>query len=162
MGRDKKPEFKVEAHIRIPLAILNSPAYIALDWSARALYVDMRNLLRSTNNGNISAALSHLRHHGWRSPATLAKALRQLEAVGLIAKTRQTIGVQRGSKVCNLYRFTDMEAFEVPKLQIAASKVTNDYKRLPSITEARRTIVAASLSRTAAERKKYYATEYES
>lgn len=144
MGRDKKPDQKIEAHIRVNLTLLNSPAYIALDWSARALFTDMRSKVRGSNNGNINATLSELRHRGWRSPATLAKALRQLEAVGLIAKTRKTIGVKAGSKVCNLYRFTDLDCFEVPKLEIAAVKATHDYKMFTTLNEAQHAIASAS------------------
>ena len=107
-----------EAHVRVPLEVLQCPAFIALPASAVKLYMDMMSHLRSTNNGNINATLSELRHRGWRAPATLAKALRQLEAVGLIAKTRETTGVHRGSKLCNLYRFTDRDAYAVPKLHL--------------------------------------------
>lgn len=133
-----------EQHIRIPLAILNSNAYIALPASAAKLYLDMLSYLRSTNNGNISAALSNLRHRGWNSPTTLAKALRQLEAVGVIAKTRQTAGVHRGSKLCNLYRFTHLEAFEHPKLHVEACQATKDYLQFKSLADAMRAIKAAS------------------
>lgn len=156
MGRDKKPEAKYEAHIRVTLALLDSPAYIALDWSARSLFTDMRSKLRGSNNGNINAALTELRHRGWRSPVTLAKALRQLEAVGLIAKTRQTIGVMRGSKVCNLYRFTDLDSLEFPKFQIAATKATHDYKRFTALTDARRAIAAASPTKKKATLQNVY------
>ena len=86
MGHDKRPG-KIEAHIRVNLSLLDSPAFIALDWTARALFLDLRHRMRGTNNGNISAALSELRHRGWNSSATLVKALRQLEAVGLLRKT---------------------------------------------------------------------------
>lgn len=144
MGRDKKPDQKIEAHIRVNLSLLNSPAYIALDRTAQALFIDMRAKLRGSNNGNVNATLSELRIRGWRSPATLAKALRQLEAVGLIAKTRKTIGVKAGSKVCNLYRFTDLDCFEFPKLEIAATKATHDYKRFTALGEARQAIASAS------------------
>jgi hypothetical protein len=156
MGRDKKPEVKYEAHIRVTLALLDSPAYIALDWSARSLFTDMRSKLRGSNNGNINAALTELRHRGWRSPVTLAKALRQLEAVGLIAKTRQTIGVMRGSKVCNLYRFTDLDTLEFSKFHIAATKATHDYKRFTALTDARRAIAAASPAKKKATLQKLY------
>lgn len=89
MGRDRiKGAGSVEAHIRINLSILESPAFIALDWTARALFLDLRNRMRSSNNGNISAALSELRHRGWTSSTTLAKALRQLEAVGLFEQSQ--------------------------------------------------------------------------
>ena len=133
-----------EAHIRISLALLNSPAYIALGYSAKALFLDMRSKLRSTNNGNINAALSELAHRGWSASGTLAKALRQLEAVGLLRKTRQTVGVEQGSKVCNLYRFTDVETWAHPKLGIEAVKDTHDYKQFTSLSEARRAVKAAT------------------
>lgn len=85
MGRDKRPG-KVEAHIRITLHLLDSPAFLALDWTARALFLDLRARMRSTNNGDINAAFSELQHRGWSSPTTLAKALPQLEAVGLLRR----------------------------------------------------------------------------
>jgi len=143
MSKDKRPGI-TEAHIRIGLALLESPAFIALDWTARALFLDLRSRMRSSNNGNINAALSELRHRGWTSSTTLAKALRQLEAVGLLRKTRQTVGVEHGSKVCNLYRFTDVEVFERPKLGIEGCKATDDYKVFKTLTAARRAVELAS------------------
>ena len=162
MGYEKRPG-KVEAHIRVNLCLLDSPAFIALDWTARALFLDLRHRMRGTNNGNISAALSELRHRGWNSSATLVKALRQLEAVGLLKKTRQTIGVVRGSKVCNLYRFTDIEVYERTKLGIPAMKSTDDYKAFKTLDEARRAIVqsAESNKKTALQKMKRDASEIE-
>nr|WP_145546378.1 hypothetical protein [Variovorax boronicumulans] len=133
----------VAAHVRINLEMLNSPAFIALDWSARALFLDLRSRLRSGNNGDINAALSELVHRGWKSSTTLAKGLRQLEAVGLIRKTRKTIGVEHGSKLCNLYRFTDMEVFARPALGIEACRPSYEYRAFKSLTEARRAVAAA-------------------
>lgn len=125
-----------QKHIRITHEILYSHAYISLSWSARSLYMDLRVRTHDYNNGNISAALSQLQLQGWRSPATLAKALKELEAVGLIAKTRQTPGVQNGSRMCNLYRFTDLDVFAQPKVHVAAMKATHDYRRFTSRKEA--------------------------
>lgn len=97
-----------------------------------------------TNNGNISAALKDLKHRGWKSPTTLAKALRQLEACGLIAKTRKTIGVENGSTLCNLYRFTDMPVSRRPDLGIESSRATHDYKRIESLSKANWLVKQAS------------------
>lgn len=133
----------VAAHIRVNLELLNSPAFIALDWTARALFLDLRSRLRSGNNGDINAALSELVHRGWKSSTTLAKGLRQLEAAGLIRKTRKTVGVEQGSKLCNLYRFTDVEVFARPALGIEACKPSYDYRTFKSLTEARRAVAAA-------------------
>ena len=145
MSNKRKPTGITEAHVRITLKLLQSPAFIALDWTARALFLDLRSKLRGSNNGNINAALSELKHRGWRSPTTLAKALRQLEAVGLVEKTRQTIGVERGSQVCNLYRFTDVDVYEFPKLAINAKKATHDYLKFESLGHARNAVRSASV-----------------
>lgn len=159
--RDKPPGI-TEAHVRITLSLLNSPAYIALDYSSKALFLDLRSRLRSTNNGNINAALSELKHRGWKAPATLAKALRQLEAVGLLRKTRATVGVEHGSKVCNLYRFTDMECWAQPKLGIDACKATDEYKAFTTLSDARRAAKqAAPGKKRSLQKLKRDATEIE-
>ncbi|MBB1599951.1 hypothetical protein A9977_07875 [Variovorax sp. UMC13] len=105
----------------------------------------MRATLTSFNNGDISAALSQLKHRGWTSSTTLAKALRQLEAGGFLRVTRKTVGVEKGSKVCNLYRFTDIEVFEQPKKHIPAVKATRDWEGFATLTEAERAIAEASV-----------------
>lgn len=149
----KKHQLKKERFVMIYHRILQSPSFTELGYSARALYLDMRMLLNGTNNGNISATLGTLRHRGWCSPTTLAKNLRELEAVGLIAKTRRTVGVENGSKLCNLYRFTDEPCHEVPAKHIAMMPATNDFMKFKSRAE-----VAAAL-RIAALPKKKRATE---
>lgn len=143
MAKDRGPGI-TEAHVRITLALLNSPAFIALDYSAKALFLDMRSRLRSTNNGNLNASFAELVHRGWNSPTTLAKALRQLEAVGLLRKTRQTIGVERGSKVCNLYRFTDVDVYAMPKLEIEATRASHEWKSFTTLRDAEAAVRAAS------------------
>ena len=143
MAKNKPPGI-TEAHVRIPLEVLQSPSFIALPASAVKLYLDMLSHLRGTNNGNINAALSELKHRGWRAPVTLAKALRQLEAVGLIAKTRETMGVHRGSKLCNLYRFTDRDAYAQPKLHLDGHKETRDYRKFTTLADAKKAVKTAS------------------
>lgn len=146
MSRSKAKGVAMPAHIRVDMALLNSPAFIALDSCAKALFIDLRSRVNSFTNGNINAALSELRHRNWRSPVTLAKAIRQLEAVGLIAKTRKTVGVERGSKMCNLFRFTDLDVFEIPKFGILAQKATHDYKKITELNVARQVVAKASLT----------------
>jgi hypothetical protein len=119
-------------HSRIRHDVTDSPAWRVLGFSAKALYTDLRAKLRSTNNGNINATLSEMKHRGWTSSSTLANALRQLEHMGFIAKTRQG-GIAAMSKQCNLYRFTDLEVFEFPKQGIAAMKATFDWQRFDSL-----------------------------
>lgn len=148
MARHQKaPRDPNGRHIRIYCNLLDSPAYRVLSWSSRALFIDLRASLKGTNNGNISAALSDLKHRGWRSAATLANALFELQALGFIAKTRGG-GIEHGSKVCSLYRFTDVEVFEIPKLAIEATKATHDYALIESVADAKRTLVEAQRRRS--------------
>ena len=145
MGNKKDKNFYKKPFVGVPREILNSYAYLALNFSARSLYLEIRMRMTGFNNGDINATLSELKHRGFKSPATLAKCLRQLEAVGLIEKTRATIGVEKGSKVCNLYRLTDIDVFEFSKLNIYASKATDSYRKISSLKEAKRLVNDAAL-----------------
>ncbi|HRQ46198.1 MAG TPA: hypothetical protein PK725_04565 [Rhodocyclaceae bacterium] len=83
-----------------------------------------------------------LKHRGWKSSATLANALFELQVLGFIAQTRGG-GVKLGSRVCSLYRFTDLECYEHSKLAIPHCKPTKDYERFSSVGEARAALKAA-------------------
>jgi hypothetical protein len=123
------------AHARIYDEIVKSSAWQALGFSSRALYVELRTKLKGTNNGNIEATHANLKRAGFKSSSTLAKALRELEVVGLIEKTRQG-GIANGGKVCNLYRFTDKPTFDFPAKGIRAEKATHEWRQWPSLREA--------------------------
>lgn len=122
-------------HIRVYVTLLNCPAYRVLGDAAKVLFFDLREKVNASNNGNIEATLSMLKHKGWTSSTTLAKALYELRALGFIAVTRGG-GVEHGSRVCSLYGFTDLPIFEYPKLGIPASPATNAYLRFQSVNEA--------------------------
>jgi hypothetical protein len=141
-----RPKDPRGGHARLYWELLDSPAYLALSYSARALYVELRRKLLSTNNGNIDATLSTLKHRGWRSSVTLNKALNDLMTVGLIAKTRQG-GIAYMSKQCSLYRLTDEEVFEHPKLRITRMNATHDYRQFTKLNEARAVIREANAQR---------------
>lgn len=138
MVRRQYPPDPNGAHARLYHNQLKKPAWIALSSSAIRLYVDLRLKLTSFNNGNIEAVFSELRHRGWKSKTTLHKALRELEALGFIEKTRMG-GIASMSRICNLFRFTDIDCHEFAKQGVKACKATHDYRRLTSIREARAT-----------------------
>lgn len=133
------------AHARLYEQIARSPAWLALGFSSRALYMQLRVALKQSNNGNIEATLGTLKHAGFKSSSTLAKCLRELETVGLIARTRQG-GITAGSKLCNLFRFTDKPTLDFPKLHINASKAGHEWKQWAGLNEARAAIKAAHTS----------------
>jgi hypothetical protein len=127
------------AHVRVRLDVLNSPAWRVLSFTARALYMDMRASLRSTNNGDINAALGTLTHKGWSSRTTILKAVGELIALGFIAKTRQGVGGPTTGS-CSLYRFTDMPVFDQSKVSVEACKATFDFLVFRSLEEAQQAL----------------------
>ena len=142
----RPPRDPQRRHQRIYCTLLDSLAWRVMGWSSRALFLDMRASVNGSNNGNLSATLASLKHRGWKSAATLAKALFELQALGFIAKTRGG-GVEHGSKVCSLYRFTDLDMFEFPKQGLAHQKATHDYLRFTTLADVEQAIQSAAIKR---------------
>jgi hypothetical protein len=139
MAKTTKPTDPQGRHIRVYVSLLNCPAYRVLGYPAKALFVDLRSLVNGTNNGNLSAALSDMKHKGWTAAATLSRALYELRAMGFLAVTRAG-GLKMGTRVCQLYRFTDLEVYEQPKVGVQACKATHDYLRFASVGDAERAL----------------------
>lgn len=133
--RDYEQNWKGVQHCRIRSDVTGSVAWRVLSMAAKALYVDLRAKLRSSNNGNISAAMSDMKHAGWRSKTTLTKALFELLALGFLIRTRAG-GVARGSKVCSLYGFTDLDIERNDKLAIDRCRPSFAYREFKTINEA--------------------------
>ncbi|MGE6213075.1 hypothetical protein [Comamonas aquatica] len=131
----KKPVDPRGPHVRIYWELIDSVAWRSLGYASQSLFLLMRRKLMGTNNGNISATLGDLKHYGWKSSSTLAKALKELQLLGFIAVTRQG-GIAFGQKVCTLYRFTDVDVYEFPKLGFGPIAATNDWKKFASLAEA--------------------------
>jgi hypothetical protein len=138
----KKPPDPRGGHVRLYWSLIDSLAWRALSYSSQSVYIAMRRRLQSTNNGNISAALGDMKHYGITTSATLAKALRELQTVGLIAVTRQG-GIAYGRQVCSLYRFTDEAVYEQPKVGVKACQATDDWKRFEKLAEVKGAIKKA-------------------
>jgi len=140
-------------HVRVYVDLLNTPAWRTLGFSAKALFMDLRAGVQATNNGNISAALSLMKHRGWTAPTTLAKALYELRVLGFIAVTVEG-GLRQGSRVPSLYRFCDLDVFEQPKIGIQSIKATHDYRKFESVREAQQALVVGLEKLQAEGRKK--------
>ncbi|MEJ8850476.1 hypothetical protein [Variovorax rhizosphaerae] len=136
----KKPPDPRGGHSRLYWEIQDSAAWAALAYSSQSLYLALRRKLLSTNNGNIEATTSTLPR--FKSPSTLANGLRELQAVGLIQKTRQG-GIAMGRRHCNLFRFTDEQVFEQSKLQIPRMPPTNEWQEFKTKADAKRAIATA-------------------
>lgn len=137
---------KDQAHSRLYKHIQNSPAWLCLSASDQRAYLALMFPLGSTNNGILSLTNTQAKHHGIKSKVTLAKNLRALTAVGLIARTRQGGAKRDGTRLPNLYRFTDRETLDFPHLYIEKMKATNEWKGIESIAIGRAKIRQAELS----------------
>ena len=160
MARQKPPRDPNGRHIRVYVDLLESNAYRALGYSAQALFIRLRAAVNGTNNGNISATLSTLKHYGWTSSATLTSALLDLQTLGFIEQTRGG-GVKHGSKVCSLYRFTDLDCFEFPKLCIQAKKADHLYRNFETVAHARKALKEARDKKRTLQKLKHTASEIE-
>jgi hypothetical protein len=109
------------AFLRLPLAVLHSPAYLAASPHARVLLFDLAVQYQGNNNGDLSGAWSFMVGRGWRSKETLTHAKRELMRLGLIIETRMGARPNKAS----LYALTWLALDEQPKLEITA----REYQR---------------------------------
>jgi hypothetical protein len=138
MGKTRDPRGE---HTRLYHDLQESPAWRALSFSDRGLYVELRRQLKSFNNGDISATMGGLKVAGVNSPTTLAKGLRALLATGFLAVVREG-GIARGQKVCTLYRFTDAPCLNIPAKGIKPMQASNEWKQFKSVAQAEQAIEA--------------------
>ena len=117
--------------------LIDSNAWRCLSATDQRAYFALQRQLRSTNNGDLSLPLSVARQHGIASPATLAKSLRALLAVGLLAVTRKGGCARGGQRLPTLYRFTDREAYANPMKHIESAKPTNEWKSVSTLGRGR-------------------------
>lgn len=154
MARNKKkPADPKGGHVRIYWELIDSVAWRSLGYASQSLFLLMRRKLMGTNNGNISATLGDLKHHGWKSSATLSKALKELQLFGFIAVTRQG-GIAFGQKVCTLYRFTDVDVYEFPKLGFGPITATNDWKKFLTLADASLAVESAKQNNSGLQKMK--------
>ena len=142
MARSLLPKDKRGPHVRLYNEVQDSHAWLALSFTEQALYFALHRQLNSYNNGAIEATVAKLAPHNFASKSTIFKSLRALVAVGLIEKTRQGL-MTHGGKTCSLYRFTDIECFDIPKKAIKAHKATNEWKSWKTRDDAARAITGA-------------------
>lgn len=105
------------------------------------VYLALRRKLGKTNNGDINATLSEMKHSGISSSSTLSTALHRLEALGFIEKTRQG-GIAFGGKLCSLYRFTVSPTnrrltLPRPGFVPARQPTTGDWRLFNNLAQAR-------------------------
>lgn len=130
-------------HVRLYHTIMDSNAWLCLSATDKVAYLALQRQLMSFNNGDLSLPLSFARKHGIKSSATLAKSLRALVAVGLIAVSRKGGCAKGGQRLATLYRFTDHQAYEVPAKHLDAHKPSNEWSNVKTLAQGRHLILEA-------------------
>jgi len=124
-------------HIRLYWTVFDSPAWKALTPQQRFAYIAIQRFLNSSNNGTLHLTLKEAKHAGIKSSATLAKALRNLVAVGLLSVTREGGCERDGERLPTLYAVTHLPVYDQPRHMVEARKPTHDWKGVASISHAR-------------------------
>jgi hypothetical protein len=75
--------------VAFPFVLLDSPAYMALSFSAKALLIDIARQYSGANNGRLTICEKVLAPRGWNSNATIHKAKKELLHSGLLCETRK-------------------------------------------------------------------------
>ena len=87
-----------------PLAFMDSPGYLGLTHSARALLTEAERYAQLQGNGNVPLTPSMLTTRGF-SANTIKAGIKALTAAGFIERTREPMYGQQGEhKLCALYR----------------------------------------------------------
>ena len=111
-GRARKARFA-----GVPHPVMESDNYRQLNgWDVKLL-LEMAKQYNGSNNGDLSAAWSVMKHQGWKSPGTLSASISRLQKYGFIICSR--FG---GRHKCSLYAITWQPIDECKgKLDIAST-----------------------------------------
>lgn len=107
--------------------VLESHEYSLLSGNAVKLLLDLGSQYRGNNNGDLGVWWKLMRSKGWKSKATLYRALNELEAAEFILRTRQG-----GMNRANLFALTWFPIDECSgKLDVRPSNVApNTWRKL--------------------------------
>lgn len=152
-GRGKRDNGRDgDLFLALPGVVLDSPGWRRADHESRSLLIDLASPMHRKGtdgglpNGGLMADRERLAGLGWRSVDTIRRAIEDLEACGLLVKTRQG-----GKRMPSLYAVTWADLATPPEryaLDIDRAKWGTQYRgayRTPTKPES-----APQVSRTAA------------
>lgn len=129
--------------LRVYSDVYDSAAFSALSPHDVVAYLALLRELKGYNNGDLSLPLSRAKNCGISHPKTLARSLRALCAVGLVAITRKGGCTKGGQRLPTLYRVTDRECYAIPAKYLEAMQETHEWKRVTSTQQAQSLIASA-------------------
>lgn len=139
-----KPATDPRGHsLRVYSDVYDSPAFAALTPHDVMAYLALLRVLKGYNNGDLSLPLSRAKDCGISHPKTLARSLRALCAVGLVALARKGGSTKGGQRLPSLYRVTDRECHAIPAKHLEAMPATNEWKKVLTVQHGKELICAA-------------------
>lgn len=140
MSSKSKPFKDPRGHsLRIYDEVLDSAAFTALSPHDVLAYLALLRDLKGSNNGDLSLPQSRAKRYGIGHHITLARSLRALCAVGLIAVTRKGGANKGGQRLVTLYRITDRECYEI-RDKVEAMPATNEWRKVQSVEQGKKLI----------------------
>lgn len=141
--------------LRVYSDVYDSAAFAALSPHDVLAYLALLRELKGYNNGDLSLPLSRAKKCGIGHHMTLARSLRALCAVGLIAVTRKGGCTKGGQRLPNLYRVTDRECYAIPAKHLESRKETHEWKHVTTAKHGLELIAAAETAvKTCADKTK--------
>ena len=145
-GRSKKTRLPWEScHVELINGFRQEAAWKALNASARLVYIELKSLYNSFNNGKVMASERHLAAMTGFSKNTVSRALETLQGGGFIVEMRRgTIGVD-GKGAGSLWRLTELGCLgerptkdyrtSQPKNRIPGPKLTQGGSKVDPVNE---------------------------
>lgn len=87
--KDNRDKCDGATFLKLPMVVLESPGYRQAGHVARALLIDIALQYKGLNNGKLVACEKYLGPIGWKSNATVLRAVRELLSCGLLIETRK-------------------------------------------------------------------------
>ena len=120
-------------YVGIPHSITRSREYAALPAPAVKLLIDLADQFNGFNNGDLQATWRLMERKGWRSKATLYRALNKLLERGFILVSRQG-----GKHKCTLFALTYLAIDDCKgKLDVAETIVPPNTWKTNSVVQKR-------------------------
>lgn len=106
--------------VALPHTVLNSPAYLGLSYSARALLTDIALQFTGSNNGKLVVCDKAMAPRGWTSSTTIHKAKRELLGAGFLCETRKGMKPNKASWFAITWQSLDW----IPEMDITRAGFT--------------------------------------
>lgn len=125
-----KPKKSTHPWFMLERRLVQSAGFRALSFVARVVLLELMAQHNGKNNGDLSATRTMAKEWGIGSPATLQKALKDLQDGGWITQTRTSLFSRHGSR-CALYALSWLAVDECPGKDLEIRPTRAPLRPLP-------------------------------